>query len=544
MSALEDMIATLGAMDHKTKQRVQAAVTAQTGDRIWMSNPGPQTTALRSFADVLLYGGGGGGGKTDLLCGMALTEHKRTLLMRPQATDLGALIDRCTSIAGTKHGLNRSEGRFRYKDRDIDFGGAASLDAAESWQGNPHDLLGFDEGCQFLEDVIRFLMGWNRSADDTLEDSQGDIDRLRYFEAQGKYPVGQQRVRTIMASNPPLDAQGGWIINMFRPWLDVNLPTAQRLEHGELAWVITDPDGKDLWVDGPMDIRTFNGVDHVPKSRTFIPASLSDNPFLINTGYKATLDAMPEPLRSAIRDGNFMAAREDDAFQVIPSAWVHAANDRWRDGKPRGVRMTAMGLDVARGGKDDTVFAPRYALWFDELIRVPGRDTPDGPTVAALAAGLLRDGAMIGVDNIGVGADAETSLKNAGLPFETQNGSEGSQSMTRDGSFGFYNRRADMWWALREGLDPDYGLDVALPPDTQLIADLTAPTYSIRPGKPPKILIESKDEMKKRLGRSPDSGDAVVYSYATAGLYDQEISTGRVLGTPQPSEQSYNPLKH
>jgi len=135
-------------------------------------------------------------------------------------------------------------------------------------------------------------------------------------------------VRIVAASNPPLSSQGSWVIGMFRPWLDIT--HSDPAEHGELRWYVTDPDGKDMEVDGPDDVKEWDGKIYVPKSRTFIPAALSDNPFLMNTGYQATLDAMPEPLRSAIRDGNFMAAREDDEWQVIPTDWILQANERWR----------------------------------------------------------------------------------------------------------------------------------------------------------------------------------------------------------------------
>ena len=85
--------------------------------------------------------------------------------------------------------------------------------------------------------------------------------------------------------------------------------------------------------------------------------------------------------------------------------------------------------------------------------------TPDGPSVAALAALMLREDAIVAVDTIGIGADAETALKNAGLPFEAMNGSEKATGHTRDGNFAIYNHRSEMWWRLREALDPDYGLD-------------------------------------------------------------------------------------
>jgi hypothetical protein len=64
---------------------------------------------------------------------------------------------------------------------------------------------------------------------------------------------------------------------------------------------------------------------------------------------------------------------------------------------------------------------------------------------------------------------------------------------------------------MNMGLYTDYGLDVALPVAPKLQADLTAPTYTVRPGQPLKIYVESKADIMKRLGRSPDRGDAVVY---------------------------------
>jgi len=517
MGHLDEMLAKLDSMDPEAYAAAEAFAVETFKDEVWIANPGPQHEALISKADLLLYGGQGGGGKTDLLAGLALGQHQRSLILRPQYTDLSAIIERFTNIAGTTTGLNKSPPpQFRFGDRVIDFGAANSLDAAETWQGNPHDLIGFDEACQFLEVVVRFLMGWNRAADQVLG---GEIT---------------QRSRTVLASNPPIGPEGEWIIGMFRPWLDITHTSPAA--HGELRWYITDPDGRDMEVKDGNDIKEFDNVKYIPKSRTFIPAALSDNPFLIDTGYQATLDAMPEPLRSAIRDGNFMAAREDDAFQVIPQGWVVQANERWRNTPKPLTAMTALGVDVARGGRDDTVLSPRYGGYFEPQVIVPGRETPDGPSIAALCAGMLRDGAMIGVDNIGVGADAETSLANANLPFEAMNGAEKANGHTRDGAFGFATRRSEMWWMLREALDPDYGYDLALPPDPALMADLTTPTYEVRPGTPPKIYVESTKDMMKRLGRSPDRGSALVYSWncSEMALHGSTKGVKTVLHTPEP----------
>lgn len=497
---LTDIEELLTKLTEKERSELATKVTAVSGSRLWTPNPGPQTEAYFSEANVLLYGGAGGGGKSDLLVGLALEEHKRSLLMRRQYTDLAALTERAVDVYGSRKGFNgQPPPSLRTSDgRLIRFGAVNRPENWQSFQGQPHDLLGFDEACQFPEQTVRTLLGWNRSADADLDNPSA------------------QRVRAVLATNPPLSAEGDWIIGMFRPWLDVTHDNPA--PHGELRWFLTDPDGKDVEADGPDDCREWEGKVYRPQSRTFIPAALGDNPFLANTGYQSTLDAMPEPMRSAIRDGNFMAAREDDEWQLIPSLWVIAAQERWKQGKPINGAMTAIGVDPARGGRDETTLAPRYGRWYDSLRGIPGRDTPTGQHVLAAIVAEIRDAAPIGYDPIGIGTAVTDALSNSGLDHEPLNGAAGSHGATMDGNFGFVTLRSEMWWRLREALDPQYGFDIALPPDQKLSADLTAPLFEVRRGEPPKIYVESKDDMKKRLGRSPDRGDAVVYSWAVGGL--------------------------
>ena len=77
-----------------------------------------------------------------------------------------------------------------------------------------------------------------------------------------------------------------------------------------------------------------------------------------------------------------------------------------------------------------------------------------------------------------------------------------------------------MWWAMREALDPANGDDLALPDDPELLADLCAPKWSLSTSG---ILIESKDEIIERIGRSPDCGDAVVMAcwIDKRGIFEQ-----------------------
>jgi hypothetical protein len=504
---LDDLLTRLAAMSAHARADVDRQVIDVSRRRVWIPNEGPQTQALLSRADVLLYGGQAGGGKSDLLIGLALTEHRHALIMRRMHKELRALTERAIALGGRDGFALQPVPRLRTLDgRQIEFGSAQYLGDERSWQGQPHDLLALDEAAQFLEAQVRFLMGWVRTTEPG------------------------QRTRTVLASNPPLSADGDWMIGMFRPWLDVTHPHPAK--PGELRWFITDPDGKDAEVSGSDPVE-IDGAWLYPKSRTFIPARLSDNPYLVKTGYRRELDALPEPVRSAVRDGNFMAARDDDEKQVIPWDWIRAAQRRWIPGPPRDVPMTAMAVDVARGGRDETVLATRYGGWFAPLLAKAGVDTKDGPSVAALVFGALRDGAPVIIDmGGGWGGSPLDHLKQNGIDVMGHLGAEPSHRRTRDGKLGFVNRRAESWWRLREALDPHQreGSAIALPDDPRLAADLAAPRWELGVRG---LQIESKDEIKTRLGRSPDRGDAVVMCWhdgqkaSEKALIEWTIGNGR-----------------
>lgn len=502
-AVLDELIGRLARLPAEEKKAAVADVARATAGMKWVPSPGPQTEAYLSRADVLLYGGQGGGGKSDLGLGLAFTAHKRSLVLRRQYTDLGALIERALSINGSREGFNGSP---RPKlttadDRLIRFGANQRLGDEQTWQGQPFDLKVFDEAVQFLELQVRFHLGWLRSA-------QTELDV--------KAP---QKTRAVLASNPPLDAAGQWVIGMFRPWLDITHPKPAK--HGALRWFVTDPDGKDFEVDGP-EPHLFPGADRavLPMSRTFISASLADNPYLINTGYQAQLDALPEPLRSAVRDGNFMAARTDALDQVIPTAWVIEAQKRWTDKPPPGVPMCSMGVDMSGGGTDPMIAAPRFDGWFAPLIEVPGKDIPVeriGKFCAGIIVSHRKDGATVVVDmGGGYGGAVFETLKENGIEVVGYKGASASVRRTADRQLAFANKRSEAIWRFREALDPSQagGSPIALPPDPMLIADLTAPTWkpiSHKGGM--AIRVEPKEDVCDRLGRSTDRGDAVVMGW-------------------------------
>lgn len=506
MSLLKEIEAKLDLLPPEALKELQKVRDADKSK--FIPNPGPQTDAYYSKADILLYGGQGGGGKSALALGLALTAHRRALIMRRRYTDLGALIEEALRFNGTRDGFNgQSPPKLRTKDgRLIEFGAAQHLGDEQAWQGQPHDLLAIDEATQFAESQVRFLTGWVRT---TLKG---------------------QRTRVILATNPPVSATGEWVISMFRPWLDIAHPRPAK--PGELRWFVTDPDGKDMEVDGPDPVDLGDGKKVRPMSRTFIPASVDDNPFLADTDYKAKLDGLQEPWRSAVRDGNFMAVRADDQRQLIPSEWVRAAQKRWTPRPPNDAPMTAMALDVAQGGADDTVIAARHDAWFAPLIAVPGKETPTPSSAAALIVKHRRSGAAVIIDvGGGYGGGVVENLRSNGIEVLSYNGANSSMARTKDRLLAFANKRAESWWKFREALDPDQdgGSAIALPDDPILLGDLTAPTFEVHARG---ILIEAKDDIKDRIGRSPDRGDAVVMSWA-----EGQIALKRGMVGPQGAQR-------
>jgi hypothetical protein len=122
----------------------------------------------------------------------------------------------------------------------------------------------------------------------------------------------------------------------------------------------------------------------------------------------------------------------------------------------------------------------------------------------------------------GWGGGVVDRLKENGHETVAFNGSEHTDMRTHDNEFGFNNTRSAAWWNVRELLDPsNSATTLMLPDDEYLIADLTSPKWRVAPGA--KIVVEEKAETKKRLRRSPDTGDSVVMNLWLTGV-DQDWS--------------------
>lgn len=480
--------------------------------QLWRPQRGPQTEALNSEAFYLYYGGQAGGGKSDLGLGAAFTQHNRSIIFRREYPQLTDLVDRSREIAaGLKrfHAAcgGRDYSRLAFNGQQyiwrglpnggkIEFGACAREDDVKRWKGRPHDLKVFDEGVDWTELMFRFISGWTRSV------------------------VPGQRCRVMLLGNPPTTTEGEWVIQFWAPWLDPQhgnpaLP-------GELRWYTTIG-GEDHECEDGSPI-TFDGQILQPRSRTFIPASMESNVFLSSTDYASTLQGLPEPLRSQLLFGDFRAGARADPWQVFPTAWVVAAQERWKATPRPMVPMTALGVDPSLGG-NQMAMAPRYANYVDELrFAEVAVASAENPTVAAAALLLQHrlDNAVAMIDVGGIGASvyhmARTMLRkrtpNADRLLAPYNGSlpalgpDGKHAMTdRSGQLPFVNIRAAAHWQLREALDPASGEDVCLPPDPMLRKELTSVKWNVGLRG---IQVEPKENVAKRVGHSPDRADAVV----------------------------------
>ena len=474
----------------------------------WRPLPGPQTHARSSRADIIGFGGAAGGGKSDLACGLMLLDHKRCLVVRREKAQTEGIIQRLTEILGHTNGLNSQKAIWRLPmhrgDVLAEFAGLDNPGDERRWQGRPHDLKIFDEVTEMREQQVRFVMGWTRTSEPGLH------------------------ARVLMTFNPPTTSEGRWVIDFFGPWLDKKHPLYPT-EPGALRYAAmlpgADGESRDVWLDRPDPFVLVDGQPCyefdsaaykpeqiiTPKSRTFIPSRLTDNPYYMASGYMSTLQALPEPLRSQMLYGDFHAGISDDPWQVIPTAWVEAAQARWKPRSPRG-EMLAIGVDVARGGKDNSVIATRHATettkhWFDALHTYPGSETPDGPRVAGLVIAERKDNAPIHIDVIGVGASPYDVLNGMDLQVHGVNVSEKSSATDRSGKLRFFNLRSQLWWQFRELLDPANDTGAALPPDPALAQELCAPKWEVSGSV---IKVESREDIVKRTGRSPDRATAVI----------------------------------
>lgn len=194
------------------------------------------------------------------------------------------------------------------------------------------------------------------------------------------------------------------------------------------------------------------------------------------------------------------------ADQVEAAIGRHLRTDQY-DFAPR-----ILGVDVARFGNDRTVLFPRQGLAAQMPIIMRSQRSDEVGARAAVKAQEWDADAICVDGSGGYGGGVCDYLYRANLsPHEIS--FSGAASNSR-----FFNKRSEMWWEMAEWVKANG----SLPQVPELVRELTAPTYWLQNGK---LRLEEKDQIKARLGYSPDLADSLALTFSV-----QMLRKGRQLG--------------
>jgi hypothetical protein len=229
-------------------------------------------------------------------------------------------------------------------------------------------------------------------------------------------------------------------------------------------------------------------------------------------------------------DSDFVRVRVKGEFpraatnQFIDSELVTAAQTR----SPAGYGALVMGVDVARFGDDQTVFLVRRGDSIEHVERHRGLDTMQ---IAARVAEVItsRRPAAVFIDGVGVGGGVVDRLRQLGFVISDVN----AGGRAADDRL-YANRRAEMWGRTRDWLRSGGCLP---PDDTALADDLIGPEYGFDAGN--RILLERKEDMRRRGLASPDAGDALALTFADPVAAD--VADDRWL--PSQTMQDWDPYR-
>jgi phage terminase large subunit len=212
---------------------------------------------------------------------------------------------------------------------------------------------------------------------------------------------------------------------------------------------------------------------------------------------------------------------------VIPAAWVRAAVDLLPREDAHGPII--VGFDVAEEGTDTSVLAPRQGPVVHNLTEWGQVNTTEGAWRARDYAEKIGASEVIyDVGGPGAGIKGTWTTADKPLPFvvtPVNFGEAPTENKWPDGQTAkekFKNRRAEMWWTLRQRFERAYEFKtqgvqhavdemISIPNDSQLIAELS--TVLIRHSETGKILLESKEQMRKRGVKSPNRADALALAF-------------------------------
>ena len=251
---------------------------------------------------------------------------------------------------------------------------------------------------------------------------------------------------------------------------------------------------KHRWVRRQIDARTVEGTNHKEHAK-WAQDWGEDSDFF----------------RVRVR-GLFPRASD---LQLIPSDWV--AQAQRREAVYSQQDALVCGIDIARGGADNNVIRFRRGMDARSMkrIKIPGSETRDTTKFVTRVVTLINEHRpnAVFVDSTGVGGPVADNIRRlcpGTLVIDINFGAASPDPK-------FVNFRTYMWWQMREALRA--GLAIEDEPD--LPHELCAPEYTTNAKE--QVALEKKDDIKKRLGFSPDDGDALALTFAMPVMREMPV---------------------
>lgn len=200
---------------------------------------------------------------------------------------------------------------------------------------------------------------------------------------------------------------------------------------------------------------------------------------------------------------------QDSEWQVVRTSDVAACRIDPESPHPAAELLPVeLGVDVGGGG-DETVIRERRG-------RVAGREwrahTDRPETIAPLIVRAVEESGAtaVKIDSIGVGFGVIGELRNRRLPGVQIIGVNVGEKASDPGKYA--NLRAELWWEVGRGLSERRGWDLSTMANADAtVAQLVEPQWDVDASG--RIRVEKKDEIRKRLGRSPDNADALLLAF-------------------------------
>lgn len=229
---------------------------------------------------------------------------------------------------------------------------------------------------------------------------------------------------------------------------------------------------------------------------------------------------------------------------LIPLEWIEQANKRWQEFTGEKRHSLRLGVDVAGMGRDSSALCYRYGPYVEKIRLIQSGGVANHMEVVGIVVHDIKANTNVlngyypqaFLDTVGEGAGSYSRLIELATPAgefepmveiafkedqihsvkggEAAKDSAGIPYRDKTLQYTFKNMRAYTYWALRDWLNPDNKTGAMLPPDEMLKEELTETMWNMRSDG--SIELEPKEEIKKRLKRSPDKADSLANTFHPA----------------------------